>query len=561
MALDDSASNVTDYLSPTSGNVTDYLSPQSMRSLQTNASASLVRGVSLSNALSGFGKRWSDNVGSQADFDLSVQCDEIGDYISHAWRTPRIEKILSLFYLYNSGPAMVASIAFGVAYAGGLIAITTDDAEPLIGKCTYLDMIIRNGCLFFCLVVYFYVLCRWHAIQGMLRPNLVFLDKICINQCDNKQKRKAILSLAAFLKHSTRIVVLWSEGYFQRLWCTYELAAWIHLGKQAANIVLLPVQLPYIHLCCSFHFMFYPVMMSLLEFHAVDVSWLGGFGYICFYGCLGGITMTFVQSGILVQILQLDEQLATFRIDDSQCFCCTHDHVHPATLAPMPCDRELVYETLSRWHELAGPADDEETEVRNHSLEAFDKNVRTLLRDHVLTLISPRAWSPTYVQTLHSSIPLIWGGLNTFGKACIAGNYVDGVMALFYGTCDTFISVPCFILYACWLMHRGSKLVKMTQRSIFKRLAASMCVWTPMMAAPYYSIWIPSLLPVPPPIALAWYGMLATFLVVYYKCSSKCIRAPAWHSSAAETSSYCQGCAPNMQAREARESHALDVQV
>ena len=49
-----------------------------------------------------------------------------------------------------------------------------------------------------------------------MQPQLVFLDKLCIPQDDEQVKEECILGLAGYLKASEKLVILWSERYFQR---------------------------------------------------------------------------------------------------------------------------------------------------------------------------------------------------------------------------------------------------------------------------------------------------------------------------------------------------------
>jgi len=51
-----------------------------------------------------------------------------------------------------------------------------------------------------------------------------FLDKICIHQADMERKLRGISSLGTFMRMSEKITALWSEDYFERLWCVFEMA-------------------------------------------------------------------------------------------------------------------------------------------------------------------------------------------------------------------------------------------------------------------------------------------------------------------------------------------------
>jgi len=45
----------------------------------------------------------------------------------------------------------------------------------------------------------------------------------------------------------------------------------------------------------------------------------------------------------------LQSQLAGFRCEDTQCFCCTVDHILPGTDTVISCDREAIYLAINCW--------------------------------------------------------------------------------------------------------------------------------------------------------------------------------------------------------------------
>ena len=58
-----------------------------------------------------------------------------------------------------------------------------------------------------------------HVVAKGLPASTVWLDKACINQVELDEKQLAIAALPDFLKQSSRVLVLWDETYFSRLWC------------------------------------------------------------------------------------------------------------------------------------------------------------------------------------------------------------------------------------------------------------------------------------------------------------------------------------------------------
>ena len=57
----------------------------------------------------------------------------------------------------------------------------------------------------------------------------------------------------------------------------------------------------------------------------------------------------YVMTRTLRELSELPKQLRDFRLDDAQCFCCTHSHRHPTTGDELMCDRQLIYSILQHW--------------------------------------------------------------------------------------------------------------------------------------------------------------------------------------------------------------------
>ena len=55
------------------------------------------------------------------------------------------------------------------------------------------------------------VLLFGHRMPRLVRPRKLFLDKMCIHQTDEVQKRRGILSLWEFLRKSKTMVVLYND--------------------------------------------------------------------------------------------------------------------------------------------------------------------------------------------------------------------------------------------------------------------------------------------------------------------------------------------------------------
>uniref|UniRef100_A0A7S0A022 Uncharacterized protein n=1 Tax=Pyrodinium bahamense TaxID=73915 RepID=A0A7S0A022_9DINO len=59
---------------------------------------------------------------------------------------------------------------------------------------------------------------------------VVFLDVACICQTDDTLKAAGIHALGGLLRRSRELHIMWSPEYFSRLWCVYELAAFLRIN-------------------------------------------------------------------------------------------------------------------------------------------------------------------------------------------------------------------------------------------------------------------------------------------------------------------------------------------
>eukprot|EP00439_Symbiodinium_sp_Y106_P000283 s2443_g1.t1 len=146
----------------------------SLDSLPTTLDPELLQGVHLSVCLSGWGK-------------LSRRTAVYDTFLSHDWGTPRWLKFIALVVIFNSRAAAVASavvsLTVGVLRATGLLP---DELWTACNK----PRLIRK------------------IRDFVLRPQIVFLDKLCIDQHDERLKEKGILGLAGFLDNTKKLTVL-----------------------------------------------------------------------------------------------------------------------------------------------------------------------------------------------------------------------------------------------------------------------------------------------------------------------------------------------------------------
>ncbi|CAE7039688.1 GIP [Symbiodinium sp. CCMP2592] len=286
-----------------------------------------------------------------SNYALSRQADWFDDFLSHDWHTSRFSKLCTLLVVYNSRAALLAAFL----------------ACPLIAFSRTVG-VLPNDRLSSCLVyvVHLFVLCFWQRLRSILRPPImVFLDKLCIAQSPEQAelKEKGILGLAAFLNHSKRLVVLWSPRYFSRLWCAYEIAAFLTDHNKHKHILIMPVHAGITILLAFFFFSWMSssllVVLGLLRYGALgfqlgqDNIWMvvgGAMVWVIVPAILVGVPFSTLSLRMAKHLHRVPKQLKTFDVQSAACFCCANDHKHPDTGADIPCDRELVYRKLAAWY-------------------------------------------------------------------------------------------------------------------------------------------------------------------------------------------------------------------
>ena len=94
----------------------------------------------------------------------------------------------------------------------------------------------------------------WHRVRGAFRTRWLFLDRLCVQQQPAAAKAAGVRSMGAFLAHSDRMLVLWSEDYCQRLWCVTELGAYMRTHS-LSQIEFVPLFLSPLIIAGNFFFM------------------------------------------------------------------------------------------------------------------------------------------------------------------------------------------------------------------------------------------------------------------------------------------------------------------
>ncbi|CAE7907224.1 unnamed protein product [Symbiodinium necroappetens] len=239
-------------------------------------------------------------------------------------------------------------------------------------------------------IVYCFILLFWQ------RGHRIFLDTLCVKQDDTTWKALALLSMPALLKSSDSLLVLWDPTYTRRLWCCFEIAAFLHsrpIGQKASVRVrptLLGVGFISILMALA-------IVLLVLVFVPGDpdkgrtgnqaVMWplMAGCSFVAFYFSVMQLRKFFRS----VEMIQ--SELQDFRFDNCSCHCCATNHQFSQT-----CDRRILTICISKWF---------------GSIDRFED----LMRSEVLACLTEQLATNilTYREFVVMSVPVLWHFLDT----------------------------------------------------------------------------------------------------------------------------------------------------
>eukprot|EP00435_Cladocopium_sp_Y103_P054149 s201_g17.t1 len=287
-------------------------------------------------ALQGIGSAFR-NQENEVLFRMSVRTDEFDEFWSHSWQLSPWPKIICLLFLKNGLAAGLTSNAAALtgcilSYFGVLPVVFGDYAAMPCYLWSQLGGIL----------CFFPVLLLWR------RHDRIFLDAGCINQSTPKAKIEGIRSMGGLLRMSRRMLVLWDVTYVERLWCMFELAAFMKSRSQpnTDDVVIRPTLLGACALTIFVSFYVLMLVLSVLTFFNVK-----GIEVVLACSCCSMLVMYWtaaVYRGYFHSVQLFHDQLANFRLANSKCYCCSSGHVSSSG-RPIICDREIVTQCVGKW--------------------------------------------------------------------------------------------------------------------------------------------------------------------------------------------------------------------
>ena len=385
----------------------------------------------------------------------SFVSEKISCFWSHSWHGGRWPKVLTIMMHYKGQPAVLlgsfAALVMVILFSCGLL--------PGFRRFNWFNeknsaWALGSG---FAIAVTTFVL--WRPQQ------LVFLDRICISENNNDLKMASIFSLAGILKKSDQMLVLWDPTWTERLWCVFELAAFLK-SKETSKGALLIIRPTF--LGPSSIFLFISVFLVMVPAETVPNANSSMGDYVVLIPLLGVFLMVFVMGYLIAaafrayyrSIETLKEKLSKISFKNTRCACCDLGHVEGGVR--LMCDRQIVKECVSIWF---------------GSEEAFEDYVRSDVFDALLAglhdQIFTRQWS------LSVSIPILWAFLDFVVSHAFCCDTIGVIALSIDGLVLWFLCAPIFMdvtsFFACRYCERGTSTICEVLENLKVQLAGVLC--------------------------------------------------------------------------------------
>ncbi|CAE7413391.1 Rai14 [Symbiodinium sp. CCMP2592] len=275
--------------------------------------------------------------GAAGDFyHFSRQTNRLSAFWSHSWHGSAMQKIASIFFFYKATAATVLGTTAAVG-ADVFFALNLLPGFGAQGRSCWWGVI--TGCSTYLLVMLF-----WQPRQ------LVFLDRVCISQSDPGLQAEGLLSLGAILKSSDSMLVLWDPSWARRLWCVFELAAFLHSRPpgETPRVLIRPTILGFTILAFWFAGVLFACCLYITSQLFSDTS----IYYVLILALVPGAGIFFVVAHLVRDfcrsVTTMCHQIGEFRFETAESYCCSTNHRSDSG-ETMICDREVIQQTINIW--------------------------------------------------------------------------------------------------------------------------------------------------------------------------------------------------------------------
>ncbi|CAK9106397.1 unnamed protein product [Durusdinium trenchii] len=367
-------------------------------------------------------------------FRHSQAVAEISKFISHSWQASAWSKIWTLLVYYNWVAAVlignlvacVAMILFTYDLLPGFTRVQRFSTEPTFQGAWSLSL----G-----LISYVSVLLLRRPREG------VFLDRCCVNQVDDAEKMEGLINMCACRKHSKKLLVIWDQTYCRRLWCIFEMAAFLKTHSLGGLLVQPLYMASFVLACNLVNTMAMCVDLVLpYESHFTVYMYILG---LCAYAWLAGTAVVHFSESVTTA----EQQLMTFKVANAQCYCCFVGH--QVNGGELQCDRKVILQCLQHWFS---------------SIQEFEKNVQNRVRKALTHQLGSALY--LYHLSMVGNLPLLWAQMDKASARLRQGDAEGALAAGIIGSCGLVIFTPMCIA-----------VVLLTVRSLRYAFPASYCTF------------------------------------------------------------------------------------
>ena len=151
------------------------------------------------------------NVSTFPSFEVS----EVDVFISHSWSCPAMLKVLALCHELNLNLAVASSI-FACLVSSLIIALEIRGDHMSSDSRSFMFSWLKLFPVAVFLATYLF--------GHFFTKKTFWFDQISVSQGDLLLKSQTIQQIPSFIARSSRMLVLWDDSFFARLWCNFELA-------------------------------------------------------------------------------------------------------------------------------------------------------------------------------------------------------------------------------------------------------------------------------------------------------------------------------------------------
>ncbi|CAE7300162.1 cpr6 [Symbiodinium natans] len=352
--------------------------------------------------------------GTHVCFEHSRQVKEISKFLSHSWQSSPLWKLVTLQMFYNWKVAALASnllallamIMSSYGFLPPMYERTPRFGEPMMAGVWATSI----GMLSFVLVWAF-------------RPprDMIFLDRICINQADAKQRGEGLVNLGACLRCSKNLLVIWDETYCRRLWCLFEIAAYLKTHEDSTLLVQPLILTQFVVSLFVLNFVLWGLNMVMV-YDSVFTIPLYVLGTSAYGWLIARNVLQYSKS-----FDSINSQLQNIEFEKAECYCCSVDHTGPQGQS-FPCDRFCIRRCVQLWF---------------GSVEEFEKSVQTRVKDVLSRQFSDRICP--YPLLIITMLPFLWIQLDYAADWFAQGDNSAGVATMIFGVVLPVVNHPILI--------------------------------------------------------------------------------------------------------------------